>query len=95
MIDDPLANLQIEVNSYDIPRKVTIYTDKPGQRWWTKAWFNGREQGEDAVPITRQNAIAFIRDEIKLDDWLSRFFPKQMAAIYKARENTRNQLLEL
>lgn len=85
--------MEATFNSYDIERVVSIYADNSGERWWTKAWFNGREKGELSVEINRKLAIAFIKDEIKKDEWLSRFFPKQMTAIIKSLETTRNQLL--
>ena len=34
---DPLAGLEIDVQSFDIPRLVSVYPDKSGIRWWTKA----------------------------------------------------------
>ena len=60
---------------------------------WTKAWFNGRDKGEKAIEINRQLAIKFINDEILLDDWLARFYPKQMNVCHKAIEQARKQLL--
>ena len=30
------------MQSFDIPRLVSVYPDKSGIRWWTKAWFNNR-----------------------------------------------------
>ena len=51
---DPLTDLEIDVQSFDIPRLVTVYPDKAGMRWWTKAWFNNREEGEASVEISRQ-----------------------------------------
>lgn len=81
------------MNSYDIARVASIYSDSQGERWWTKAWFNNKEKGESAVEITRALAIAFVKDEIKKDAWLSRFFPKQMEVIGKAITETRKQLL--
>ena len=35
-----------DIQSFDIPRLVTVYPDRAGVRWWTKAWFNNREEGE-------------------------------------------------
>ena len=67
MIVDPLANLQVDVQSYDIARVASIYFDSEGNRCWTKAWFNGREKGEAAVEISRKLAIAFINDQISKD----------------------------
>lgn len=93
MMIDPLEGLEIDVRSYDISREASVYYDNAGVRCWTKAWFNGREKGEDAVEITRQLAIKFINDEISLDDWLARFYPKQMNICNKAIEQARKQLL--
>lgn len=87
--------MQIDVASYDVQRQVSVYFDTSGMRSWTKAWFNGREKGEKAIEISRQQAIKFINDEISMDDWLSRFYPKQMNSYYKAIEQARNQLLGL
>ena len=30
------------------------YPDRAGVRWWTKAWFNNREEGEASVEIERE-----------------------------------------
>lgn len=38
---------------------VTVYPDRAGIRWWTKAWFNNREEGEASVEIEREQAIRF------------------------------------
>ena len=46
---DPLADLDITVQSFDIPRTVSVYPDQAGVRWWTKAWFNNRKDGEASV----------------------------------------------
>lgn len=93
MTVDPLSDLQIDVLSYDIEREASVYFDTSGTRCWTKAWFNGREKGERAIEISRQLALKFISDEISLNDWLSRFYPKQMTAYNKAIEQARLQLL--
>lgn len=93
LIIDPLANLQISVQSYDIARVASVYFDSEGNRCWTKAWFNDREKGEPAVEISRKLAIAFINNQISKDSWLTRFYPKQMSAYNKAIEMTRQQLL--
>ena len=75
---DPLAEQDIDVQSFDIPRLVTVYPDRSGLRWWTKAWFNNREEGESSVEITRQLAILFLQNQIEKDQWLEEYFPKQM-----------------
>lgn len=64
-------------------------------RWWTKAWFGGREKGEPSMEISKKLAAAFINKQISKDSWLTRFFPKQMMAYNKAIEQTRQQLLGL
>lgn len=93
MTVDPLSDLEIEVQSYDIQRVASVYFDRSGTRCWTKAWFNGKEKGERAIEITIQLANKFVNDEISMDDWLSRFYPKQMTVYHKAIAQARNQLL--
>ena len=93
MTVDPLSDLEIEVQSYDIQRVASVYFDRSGTRCWTKAWFNGKEKGERAIEITIQLANKFVNDEISIDDWLSRFYPKQMTVYHKAIAQARNQLL--
>ncbi len=91
---DPLEDLDIVVQSFDIPRTVSVYPDQAGIRWWTKAWFNNRKDGEASVEISRQNAILFIRNEVKKDAWLEEYFPAQMEVYHNAIEQTRQQLLQ-
>ena len=91
---DPLADLDIEVQSFDIPRTVSVYPDQAGIRWWTKAWFNTRTEGEASVEISRELALLFIRDNIEKDEWLEEHFPKQMEIYHNAIEQTREQLLQ-
>lgn len=91
---DPLADLDIVVQSFDIPRTVSVYPDQAGIRWWTKAWFNNRKDGEASVEITRQKAIDFIRDKVEKDAWLEEHFPKQMEVYHNAIQLTREQLLQ-
>lgn len=91
-----MENLQLgDVQSYDVSRTASIYADNTGHRWWTKAWFNGREKGEKAIEIPRAMAIKFQNDEISKDAWLSRFYPKQMSVVTNAIAQTRQQLLGL
>lgn len=90
---DPLAGLEIDVQSFDIPRLVSVYPDKSGIRWWTKAWFNNSEAGESAIEIERELAIKFINDNIEKDAWLEEYFPKQMEVYHNAIEQTREQIL--
>ena len=93
-IIDPLAELEIDIQSFDIPRIVTVYPDRAGIRWWTKAWFNNREEGEASVEIEREQAIRFIHDKVEKDAWLDEFFPKQMEVYRHAIEQTKEQLLK-
>ena len=65
-----MAELDIDIQSFDIPRIVSVYPDRAGVRWWTKAWFNNREEGEASVEIEREQAIRFIHDNIEKDTWL-------------------------
>jgi len=90
---DPLDTLQIDVQSYDLKRVASVFADNAGERWWTKAWFNGRDKGEPAIEINRRMAISFINNQISKDDWLTRFFPKQMSVYHNAIDQTRRQLL--
>jgi len=90
---DPLADLDIAVQSFDIPRTVSVYPDQAGVRWWTKAWFNNRREGEPSVEIFRQSAILFILDQVEKDAWLEEHFPAQMEVYHSAIRQTREQLL--
>lgn len=91
---DPLTDLEIDVQSFDIPRLVTVYPDKAGMRWWTKAWFNNREEGEASVEISQQVAVKFIQNLIDKDTMLEEYFPKQMEVYHHAIEQTKEQLLQ-
>ena len=88
-----MANWDIDLQSFDIPREASVYPDRAGARWWTKSWFNGREKGEGAIEVEQELAAAFIQNEIRLDDWLEEFFPKPMEIYHKAIEQTKEQLL--
>ena len=65
---DPLANLDFDMQSFDIQRVVSVYPDREGIVWWTKAWFNGKKKGERAIEISRQSAIDFINRNIIKDE---------------------------
>lgn len=91
---DPLANLDFDMQSFDIQRVVSVYPDRDGIVWWTKAWFNGKKKGEKAIEISRQSAIDFINRNIVKDEWLEQFFPKQMQNLHAALEQTREQVIE-
>ncbi len=83
----------MDIQSFDIPRLVTVYPDKTGIRWWTKLWINRREAGEAAVEITRGLAISFMEGNIEKDAWLEEYYPEQMKVYRQAIEQTRQQLL--
>ena len=91
---DPLANLDFDMQSFGIQRVVSVYPDRDGIVWWTKAWFNGKKKGERAIEISRQSAIDFINRNIIKDEWLEQFFPKQMQNLHAALEQTREQVIE-
>ena len=91
---DPLANLDFDMQSFDIQRVVSVYPARDGIVWWTKAWFNGKKKGERAIEISRQSAIDFINRNIIKDEWLEQFFPKQMQNLHAALEQTREQVIE-
>ena len=78
-----------------MPRIVSVYPDRSGIRWWTKAWFNNSESGEAAIEIDRQQAIRFINENIDKDEWLEQFFPQQMENYHHAIEQTREQILSM
>ena len=90
---DPLAELEIDIQSFGIPRLVSAYPHRSGIRWWTKAWFNNSETGEAAIEIDRQLAIKFINENIEKDEWLEQYFPKQMEVYHNAIEQTKEQIL--
>ena len=76
-----------------MPRKASVFFNQTGDRCWTKAWFAGREKGEPAIEISRKLATEFVNGRVNLDDWLTRFYPKQMNSYRNALETTRRQLL--
>lgn len=80
------------MQSFDIPRLVTVYPDQAGIRWWTKAWFNNKSDGEAAVEIPNRVAFGFICDEIAKESMLEEYFPDQMRIYHQAIEETREQL---
>ena len=86
--------MDIDIQTFDIPRLVSVYPDRAGVRWWTKAWFNNRDEGECSVEIERQQAIQFIQNRIEKDMWLEEYFPKQMEVYHHAIEQTKEQLLQ-
>jgi hypothetical protein len=91
---DPLAGLDIDIQSFDIPRIVSVYPDRFGIRWWTKAWFNNHDEGEASVEIERDQAVRFLQDNIEKDKWLEEYFPRQMEVYHHAIEQTKEQLLK-
>lgn len=92
---DPLADLQCDFQSYDIKRVCSVYFDTMGDKAWVKAWFNGRDVGEPAVPVSRKVAAACINGRIRRDEILTRCYPKQMDICRKAVEQTRQAMLAL
>lgn len=89
-----MEGLEIDVHSFDIPRLVAVYPDRAGLRWWTKAWFNNKEEGEASVEIDRRTAVGFIQEEIGKEVMLEKYYPKQMEACRHAIEQTREQLMK-
>lgn len=81
------------LQTIDIDRVVSVYPDKAGLRWWTKAWFNNSTTGERAVEIEEETAVRFIHDKIGLDEMMETYFPKQMDIYHEAIEQTREQML--
>lgn len=72
---------------------MSVYPDRSGIRWWTKAWFNGKELGEPSVEIEERTAIQFILGVIGKEEWLEEHFPKQMEIYHHAIEQTKEQLI--
>ena len=72
---------------------VSVYPDRAGIRWWTKCWFNNKEDGEPAIEIDQKLAILFLHDQIDKDEWLEEYYPKQMEMYHNAIEQTKEQLL--
>jgi len=94
-IIDPLANLEIDMQCFDIPRLLSVYSDQGGINWWAKAWFNNRSDGEAAVSISKETALQFWHDEIEKETMLEEYFPKPMQAYHQAIEQTKQQLIEM
>jgi len=92
-IIDPLENLDIDVQSFDIQRLVAVYPDKAFLHWWVKSWFNNSETGEPSVEIDRQTAVRWINHLVGKDEMFGEYFPKQMEAYRNAIEQTKEQLL--
>jgi len=92
-IIDPLEDFDIDIQSFDIPRLLTVYPDKAGLRWWVKAWFNNSENGEPAVEVETQTAIRFILDRADKETMLREYFPRQMEIYHNAIEQAKEQLL--
>lgn len=91
---DPLEELNIQAQSYDVAHQAFIYFDNTGERVWTKGYFNNSEKGEKSIEITRPIAIKFIKGELSQDAMLSRYYPKQMTAYKKAINAAREQFLK-
>lgn len=82
----------MDIQSFDIPRMVSVYPDRAGVRWWTKAWFNGKEDGELSVEIEERLAVQFIHNLVDKDEWLEEHYPKQMEIYHNAIEQTKEQI---
>ena len=89
-----MAGMDFDIQSFDIPRLVSVYPDRALIRWWTKLWINNREECEPSVEITREQAIKFIWDNIDKDEWLEQYFPEQMKMYHNAIAQTREQLIQ-
>ena len=70
---------------------VSVYPDRAGVRWWTKAWFNGKEEGEPSVEIEERMAVQFIHRQVDKDAWLEEHYPKQMEIYHNAIEQTKDR----
>ncbi len=91
---DPLRELSlVELQSFDIPRLITVYPDKALERWWTRAWFNNSKSGEWAQRIEYQTAVDFIKNIISKEEMLETYYPKQMKIYHDAIIKTKEQLL--
>lgn len=88
-----MESLNFDIQSFDIARLVSVYPDRSGLQWFTKAWFNNNEIGEPSVEIELQNAVDFIHDKIDKDAWLEEYYPDQMQIYHNAIKQTREQLL--
>ncbi|MCC8175998.1 MAG: hypothetical protein LIO91_06140 [Bacteroidales bacterium] len=88
-----MKDLTIDVCAFDIPREATVYPDRAYTRWWTKSWFNNRQSGEPSVPIELWQAIKFILGRVDRDEWLDRYYPRQMQTCRDAINQTRDILL--
>lgn len=86
--------MDVDIQSFDIPRMVSVYPDRAGVRWWTKAWFNGKEEGEPSVEIEERMAVQFIHRQVDKDAWLEKHYPKQMEVYHNAIEQTKEQILQ-
>lgn len=93
MTVDPLQNYSINAENYDIDREAYVYWSSDGSRAWTKAKFNGRDKLERSVPVSILQAWMFCQYKVNVDDWLSRYFPKQMSVCQKVLEQTRHQII--
>lgn len=93
---DPLSDLSIDVQSFDIPRLVTVYPDNAQLRWWVKSWWNGSEDGEMAVEIEERVALEFLMRKLSKEHMLNEYYPKQVemykSAIAQAKETLLKQI---
>ena len=95
MTVDPLQGLNVSSENYDIHRVASVYYNSDGSMAWTKARFYDRDKAEPSVPVSVAQAWDFARGKINLNDWLARFYPKQMEVYNKVMSQTRERLLSL
>lgn len=93
MIVDPLQDMSITSQRYDVQREGYIYYSKNATTAWISAFFNGRDKPERPVAIPISMAKEVLSGLIPQDEWLTRFFPKQMSICQKAIDESRRRLL--
>ncbi|MCC8119000.1 MAG: hypothetical protein LIP09_09705 [Bacteroidales bacterium] len=84
-----------------MPRKVTVYSNNVGTRFWTKAWFSGSEKGCPSVEIEPYNpelalmrAYEFYMGLVDKDEWLEEFYPEHMQIYYQSIKEQINKQLQ-
>lgn len=71
-------------------------TAKKNLRWLAEEVFKKEpDKAEPSVPVSVAQAWDFTRGKINLNDWLARFYPKQMEVYNKVMSQTRERLLSL
>ena len=84
----------MDIQSFDIPRLVSVYPDRAGGRGWRKAWVKGKEVGEPSEEKKERMAVQFIHRQVDKDEWLEEHYPKQMEIYHNAIEQTKEQILQ-